>query len=285
MTIQTAFTKIISFLEPIHGQREAANIAHILMEHVTGMSKMDRIVYKDRTLEPSQESLLEKGIQELLEHRPIQYVTGSSWFYGMELGVDSNVLIPRPETEELVEWIVEDVRAGRQAGDKILDIGTGSGAIPIAIKKELPRTEVWGIDVSEGALEVAGANAVRQKKTVHFEKVDVLDVTATALLPSFDIIVSNPPYICQHEQENMQEQVVAHEPSIALFVPDNDALLFYRQIGWLAKQKLHEGGALYFEINEAYGQETVQLLREQGFRDVVLKQDLFGKDRMIKAMI
>lgn len=285
MTIQTAFTKIISSLEPIHGQREAANIAHLLMEHVTGMSRMDRIVYKDKVLEPAQEIQLEEGLQALLAHQPIQYVTGSSWFYGMELNVNGHVLIPRPETEELVEWIVDDVRTGRQAGHKLLDIGTGSGAIPVALKKELSAAEVWAVDVSEGALETAKANAVKQGFDVHFELMNILDTKATASLPSFDIIVSNPPYICEQEQAGMQEHVVAYEPSIALFVPDNDALLFYREIGLLGKQKLHTGGALYFEINEAFGEETMQLLREQGYKDVVLKKDIFGKDRMIKAVI
>ncbi len=285
MTIQTAFTQIITALAPIHDQREAANIAHIVIEHVTGLSKMDRIVYKDRELTAQQSIQLQDALKALQEHQPVQYVTGSSWFYGMEFQVNANVLIPRPETEELVEWIVQDVRNNKLLNCRILDIGTGSGAIPIALKKELPGAIVQAVDVSEGALDTARANARQQKLDVHFEQMDILNTTMTSALPMFDIIVSNPPYICQRESSDMQEQVVAYEPSIALFVPDDDALLFYRTIGLLAKEKLNQGGALYFEINEAYGQETAALLREQGYVDVEIKKDLFGKDRMVKAIL
>lgn len=285
MTIQAAFTQLITSLAPIHDQREAANIAHIVMEHITGLSKMDRIVYKERELTAEQSALLEKSLAALLVHQPVQYVTGSSWFYGMELQVNANVLIPRPETEELVEWIVQDVRNDRVLNRRILDIGTGSGAIPLAIKKELPAATVWAVDVSAGALETARTNAQQQKLDVHFEQMDILDTTATKSLPTFDIIVSNPPYICQRERTDMQEQVVAYEPSIALFVPDDDALLFYRQIGLLAKEKLNPGGILYFEINEAFGEETAALLRGQGYLYVEVHKDLFGKDRMVKAQL
>lgn len=277
MTVQAAFTLIINTLEPLQGAREAANIAHILMEHLSGMSKMDRIVYKDKPFE--QEEQLQKSLEALLQHQPIQYVIGKSWFYGLELMVNGHVLIPRPETEELVEWIVKDVKTAL----KILDIGTGSGAIPLALKKELPQAEVWSVDISAGALEVAAANATRLNLAVHFEQVDIL--SPVQQLPTFDIIVSNPPYIRESEQADMEEQVVSYEPRIALFVPDHDALLFYRQIGLLAQEKLTPGGRLYFEINEAFGKEVVALLEEQGFINVVLKQDIYGKDRMVRADI
>jgi release factor glutamine methyltransferase len=285
MTIQAAFTQIITTLAPIHDQREAANIAHIVMEHITGLSKMDRIVYKDRALTGQQSTRLQEALKALQEHQPVQYVTGTSWFYGMEFQVNAHVLIPRPETEELVEWIVQDVRDSKLLNCSILDIGTGSGAIPIALKKELLAANVRAVDVSEGALDTARSNAQQQKLEVSFEQMDILDTTVTSSLPMFDIIVSNPPYICQRERTDMQEQVVAYEPSIALFVPDDDALLFYRAIGLLAKEKLNQGGALYFEINEAFGQETAELLREQGYVNVEVKKDLFGKDRMVKAML
>ncbi|SFW60752.1 peptide chain release factor N(5)-glutamine methyltransferase [Chitinophaga sancti] len=308
MTIQVAFIQIIQALSPIHGDREAASIAHILMEHITGLGKMDRIVYKDRELTEDQADRFQKGLDALLRNEPVQYVTGTGWFYGMELQVTPDVLIPRPETEELAEWIIEDVKkAGKQPGNQetglemqgrildtgkrivtglhpsILDIGTGSGAIPLAIKKNLPSAAVSAIDISAGALEVAKANAKKLSLDVNFSLVDVLDVNATAALPIFDIIVSNPPYICEQERAGMQEQVLDYEPNIALFVPDHDPLRFYRRIGELAQEKLAPGGGLYFEINEAYGAETVKLLEEQGYVEVVLKQDLFGKDRMVKA--
>lgn len=279
MTVQAAFTLIINTLEPLQGAREAANIAHILMEHLTGMGKMDRIVYKDKPLLPEQEEQLHTSLAALLQHQPIQYVIGKSWFYGLELMVNSHVLIPRPETEELVEWIVNDVKTAV----KILDIGTGSGAIPLALKKELPQADVWSVDISAGALEVAAANAAQLNLVVHFEQIDIL--SPAQQLPTFDIIVSNPPYIRESEQADMEEQVVSYEPRIALFVPDHDALLFYRQIGLLAKEKLTQGGRLYFEINEAFGKEVVALLEEQGFINVVLKQDIYGKDRMVKGEI
>jgi release factor glutamine methyltransferase len=280
MTLQAAFTLIINTLEPLQGAREAANIAHIVMEHLTGMSKMDRIVYKDKLLSADQSLQLQQSLKALLLHEPVQYVTGKAWFYGLEFSVNSHVLIPRPETEELVEWIVKDVKQAVS----ILDIGTGSGAIPIALKHELPAATLWAVDISAGALEVAKTNAIHLKQQVHFLQTDILDTpTATQVLPTFDIIVSNPPYIRESEQLDMEQQVVAYEPNIALFVPDNDALLFYRQIGLLAKEKLAPTGLLYFEINEAFGKEVVALLEEQGFKNVVLKQDIYGKDRMIKA--
>jgi release factor glutamine methyltransferase len=275
MTVQAAFTLIINILEPLQGTREAANIAHILMEHLTGMGRMDRVVYKDKPF--LQETELQQALTALQQHQPIQYVVGKSWFYGLELMVNSHVLIPRPETEELVEWIVKDVKTAV----KILDIGTGSGAIPLALKKELPQAEVWSVDISAGALEVAAANAKQLNLAVHFEQVDILSPAQD--LPMFDVIVSNPPYIRESEQEDMEEQVVSYEPRIALFVPDNDALLFYRQIGLLAREKLTKGGRLYFEINEAFGKETVALLEEQGFSNVALKQDIYGKDRMVRG--
>lgn len=283
MTIQAAFIQIISALTPIHGDREAASIAHILMEHITGWGKMDRIVYKDKELTEDQHVQFENALQAMLRHEPVQYVTGTAWFYGMELRVTPDVLIPRPETEELAEWIIADVKkAGTQP--RVLDIGTGSGAIPLAIKQHLPQAVVSAIDISAGALGIAQENAEKLSIAVNFSLVDVLDEGATAALGEFDIIVSNPPYICEQESAGMQEQVVSYEPGIALFVPDNDPLRFYRRIGLLAQEKLAAGGALYFEINEAYGPQTVSLLEQQGYHPVLLRQDLFGKDRMVKAV-
>lgn len=283
MTIQAAFAHIIHTISPLYDDREAANIAHIVMEYVTRMSRLDRVVYKDRPLEAQQQQLLATALQALLRKEPVQYVTGSSWFYGLEFTVSREVLIPRPETEELVSWIVEELKTIGRETAHVLDIGTGSGCIPISIKKECPQATVSAIDVSAGALEIAAGNAARLQQAVHFEKINVLDETATATLPLFDVIVSNPPYIRQEEQADMQQQVWGFEPAVALFVPDQDPLLFYRHIGALAQHKLRTGGTLYFEINEAYGQEVVSLLTLQGFRDVTLRQDIFGKDRMVKA--
>ena len=283
MNIQAAFTYIVNTIAPIYEPREAANIAHIVVEHITNLNKLDRIVYKDRNLDPGQQNRLEAAVAALLQHQPVQYVTGTAWFYGMELLVNRNVLIPRPETEELVEWVLEDVQMTGEKEMHLLDIGTGSGCIPLALKQALPAATVWGIDVSDGALTIAKANAAKQQLDVHFTQINVLDEAATAPLPIFNIIVSNPPYIKQSERLDMQQQVLDYEPSLALFVPDEDALLFYRRIVQLAGSKLSKGGALYFEINEALGQEVVSLMEKEGFANVQLRQDIFGKDRMVKG--
>lgn len=287
MNIQTAFTYITRSIASLYPPREAANIAHLVLEHITGLGKLDRIIYKENTLELDQQAQVEQAVEGLLQYQPVQYITGHAWFYGMELLVNPQVLIPRPETEELVEWVVRDVEMSKYADVqmRILDIGTGSGCIPLALKKALPQATVWGLDVSAGALDTARHNASRLQLDVHFEQVDVLEQKATEPLPAFDIIVSNPPYIKQNERSGMQRQVLLFEPSLALFVPDEDALLFYRRIAQLARHKLVPGGKLYFEINEALGREVVALLEQLGFRQITLKQDIFGKDRMVRAEV
>lgn len=281
MTIQSAFAGITAAIRPMYDAREASNIAHLVMEHITGLGKLDRIIHKDGELPPAQETLYHQALEALLKHRPVQHITGKSWFYGMELTVSEQVLIPRPETEELVEWVLLDHPC--QPAWRLLDIGTGSGCIPIALKKQWPAADIWGLDVSTAALSVATRNAGIQHTPVRFVHQDILSPDAAQVLPSFNIIISNPPYICENERPGMQQQVHAFEPNIALFVPDNDPLLFYRRIAQLAMEKLEPGGMLYFEINEAFGQEVLSLLGKEGFTAVALKQDMFGKDRMIRA--
>ncbi len=283
MTIQAAFTHIIQTISPLYEEREAASVAHMVMEHITGLSKLDRIIHKTRALTPAQQLQLEQALEALQQHQPIQYILGKAWFYNMELLVNEQVLIPRPETEELVAWIVADIQTAHQPNPHLLDIGTGSGCIPLALKKELPAATVWGIDVSPGAIAVADSNAAQQKLAVQFTVMDVLDTQVVQTLPTFTTIVSNPPYIKQSESAAMQQQVVAFEPALALFVPDEDPLRFYRHISQLSKTKLTPGGTLYFEINEALGKEVVALMEQEGFTAVTLKQDLFGKDRMVKG--
>lgn len=281
MTIQAAFAYILEAIRPMYEPREAANIAHLVMEHITGLGKLDRIIHKDGDLTPAQETQHQQAVADLLNHRPVQHITGKSWFYGMELMVNDQVLIPRPETEELVEWVLLDHPA--QPALRLLDVGTGSGCIPIALKKQWPSADIWAIDVSPTAISIAEKNAFTQHTPVRFLQQDVLAPDAQQVLPSFNIIVSNPPYIRDLERTEMQKHVYDYEPNIALFVPDNDALLFYRRIAQLAKDKLEAGGKLYFEINEALGKEVMALLEKTGFTDVQLKQDMFGKDRMVKG--
>ncbi|MEC5146610.1 peptide chain release factor N(5)-glutamine methyltransferase [Chitinophaga sp. 212800010-3] len=283
MTIQTAFTYITGTISELYDEREAAGIAHIVMEYLTGMNKLDRLVHKTRLLSPDQNERLKLAIEALQRHEPVQYITGTSWFYGMELLVNKQVLIPRPETEELVEWMVQDARHRHHL--HLLDVGTGSGCIPLALKKSLPDAAVTGVDVSEGALEVARSNSSRQRLEVDFLQIDALNPQQLATLPEFDMIVSNPPYIRQSEQAAMQQSVWGYEPSLALFVPDNDPLLFYRHISHMALTKLNPNGALYFEINEALGNEVIAMMKDTGFSDLTLKQDMFGKDRMVRGRI
>lgn len=282
MTIQSAFAGLTSAIGHLYDAREAANIGHLLMEHITGLGKLDRVVHKDSDLTPAQEDLYQQSLSALLAQKPIQHITGKSWFYGLELLVNDQVLIPRPETEELVEWILKDHPS--QPAWRLLDVGTGSGCIPIAIKKHWPAADVWAMDVSTTAIALATRNASLQHTPIRFVLQDVLGADAEQVLPSLNIIISNPPYIPEKERSEMQLLVTAFEPSIALFVPDRDPLLFYRRIAQLAKVRLENGGKLYFEIHESFGPEVVSLLEKEGFADVRLRQDMFGKDRMVRAV-
>ncbi|MBN9298107.1 MAG: peptide chain release factor N(5)-glutamine methyltransferase [Filimonas sp.] len=287
MTIQEAHKNLTKELKGLYDEREAANISHWVMEHLTGLNKLDRIVYKDRLLEQSQVVQLQNYTASLLTHQPVQYVLHEAWFAGMALYVDEHVLIPRPETEELVEWIVlstKDEVPGTKRELNIIDIGTGSGCIPLALKKYIPQAHIHAIDISEGALSVAARNASVQLLDVDFHQLDILAENNWNTLGHFDIIVSNPPYIKESEASVMHNNVLQHEPHVALFVPDNDPLLFYRKIAEFGKIHLKPGGYLFFEINEAHGKETAGMLIENGYTQVEIKIDLQGKERMIRAI-
>jgi release factor glutamine methyltransferase len=289
MTIQEAQQQLTLQLQHVYENREAANITDWVMEHLTGWKKIDRIVHKQLPLLPPQVEQLEQITDDLLAHKPVQYVLHEAWFAGMNLYVDGNVLIPRPETEELVDWVVEEIRNTKyeirtQPSDlKLLDIGTGSGCIPIAIKKKLPRASVYACDVSEGALAVARKNAATHKTAVEFVQLDFLDTSTWALLPAVDIIVSNPPYIPQQDAATMNKNVLDYEPHLALFVTNNDPLLFYKAIAGFALLKLLPGGIIYAEIHEDLGTATPALFLEKGFTEVEVRKDLQGKDRMIRV--
>jgi release factor glutamine methyltransferase len=257
-------------------------------------------------LSPERLVLLQQSTQELLTHKPVQYVLHEAWFCGMPFYVDENVLIPRPETEELVDWIVKEVGSkkyevrntdpgiGSQKSVEssylvpptslsILDIGTGSGCIPISLKKKMPHAEMYACDVSEGALAVATQNAAAQQTAIHFLRVDFLDTATWANLPAVDIIVSNPPYIPHHNQNSMLQNVLAYEPHLALFVPNDDPMLFYDAIVRYAQQKLLPGGSIFAEIHEDLGEQTKTLFESKGFVAEV-KKDFQGKDRMVRAV-
>jgi release factor glutamine methyltransferase len=232
-------------------------------------------------------------LSELLKEKPIQYITGEAWFYGLRFEVNENTLIPRPETEELVELILNSPITQHPSPITILDIGTGTGCIPISIKANLPQANVSAIDVSEKALEVAKRNAELNKVEINFIQANILDVEDLLKLPSpiihhplsYNIIVSNPPYVRNLEKQEIKKNVLDYEPHLALFVEDTDALLFYRKIAQLALKNLSPNGLLFFEINQYLGKETLELLESLGFKNIELKKDIYGNDRMVKCSI
>lgn len=282
MTIQEAARLIRQKLGQLYDEGEAGAIGDWLLEHLTGTRRKDRPI-REKSLDQRQVALMNSAIERLLKQEPVQYVLSEAWFCGLKFYVDSRVLIPRPETEELVEWIIANCRFP-VADLRILDIGCGSGCISISLKRRLGRAEVWGCDLSAGALEVSAHNAKQLGVDVRFEQVDFLDPAKTEQLPSFDIIVSNPPYIPETEKEKLDRNVTAHEPHMALFVPDNDPLIFYRAIAEFGRTHLNKEGNIFFEIHEELGTPVSELLKNEGYL-VELKKDMSGKDRMIKARI
>jgi release factor glutamine methyltransferase len=283
MTIQQSYKQLLFQLYEMYDDREAANIADLVIENITGFKKVDRIINKQFPLNKKQLQLLNDYTNELLKHKPVQYILHEAWFSGMKLYVDENVLIPRPETEELVEWIVKTVTSRNSQVGNLLDIGTGSGCIPIALKKKLHPTEVHALDISEGALNVAKQNADTHQTEIHFHLLNILDKNCWKQLPNFDIIVGNPPYIKQSETLSMQQNVLNYEPHLALFVDDEDVLKFYKAIAEFGLHHLNKNGQLFFEINEMMGKQVRELLTHCRYSNVELKKDLQNKDRMVKA--
>jgi release factor glutamine methyltransferase len=282
MTILQAQQQTLAQLQLLYDEREAANITDWVMEHITGMKRIDRLLNKQAILTLQQQEKLEIILAQLAAHKPVQYVLNEAWFAGMQFFVNEHVLIPRPETEELVEWVCEESQKLKVKSQKLLDVGSGSGCIPVSLKKKLSGLDITSIDVSEDALGVAKKNAVALETDIRFLSIDFLNEENWKQLPVFDIIVSNPPYIKQSEHSSMSKNVTAFEPSLALFVPDEDALLFYRKIAVFAKTHLAQGGFIFLEINEALGKETVALYESEGYT-VELRKDMQGKDRMVRA--
>ena len=285
MTIQQSYKQLLFQLYEMYGDREAANIADIVIENITGFKKVDRLINKQFPLNEEQLQLLNDYTNELLKHKPVQYVLNEVWFAGMKLYVDENVLIPRPETEELVEWIVKTVASRKSQVASILDIGTGSGCIPVVLKKKLLSVEVHALDISEEALNVAKRNAAIQQTEINFHLLNILDKNLWRQLPKFDIIVSNPPYVTQGEASSMQKNVLQYEPHLALFVDDEDAMKFYKAIAEFGLYHLNNNGQIFFEINEMMGKQICDLLNQYRYLNIELKKDLQNKDRMIKATL
>ncbi|MAW65681.1 MAG: protein-(glutamine-N5) methyltransferase, release factor-specific [Flavobacteriales bacterium] len=221
------------------------------------------------------------GIKELRINRPVQYVAGKTWFYNLEIKVREGVLIPRPETEELVSWIIQDCRSATS----ILDLGTGSGCIPLAIKNNLKSSVVYGFDISQKALEIAEENSDLLGLEIQFRQFDILNWELYPQENKFDAIVSNPPYIPISDKKMMQKNVLDYEPDLALFVSNDDPLVFYKSIAQFAYLNLNPSGKLFLEIHESYGCEIIEVLKDSGFDNIQLRQDLQGKDRMVKAVL
>lgn len=266
-------------LQPFYPDSEIKALTGLLIEKKFGISMLDVYMGKDMNFLPEQTKELEDILRRLRDQEPVQYILGEAEFCGLSFCVDANVLIPRPETAELVYWILEEMPG---PSCKVLDIGTGSGCIPIVLSKRYPSAEICAWDVSAGALEVARKNNRLNGTSVLFEQKDVLS-DAWRETRRFDIIVSNPPYITGSEKKEMEANVLDWEPGLALFVPDEDPLLFYRRIAELGKELLTPAGSLYFEINRAFGEQTVAMLKCMNYKEVCLKKDLSGNDRMIKA--
>jgi release factor glutamine methyltransferase len=301
MDLQQAQRQLTTQLTPLYGGREASIIADWVMQHLTGRKRLDRLVSSSEPLSSSLLQQYEKYRDELLTHRPVQYVLHESWFFGMKFYVDERVLIPRPETEELVEWVAHSITdspsfpipaapspaplAAPQSPAGILDVGTGSGCIAIALAKKFPALAVHACDISEAALDVARQNALTLDagKNIHFHPLDFLHSDQWVNLPAIRWLVSNPPYIPLKEKPVMAAHVTGAEPSLALFVPDDDPLIFYRSLGNFARQYLAEGGGLFVEIHEEMSGPVRGLFLAAGAKEVIGKKDLQGKDRMIKA--
>lgn len=284
MTFELAEQSITTALDGLYDDREASTIAGMVMEFVTGKSKMDRWLQKNEPLTIEDLNCLEKYSKELLTGKPVQYVLGQAWFAGLCLQVNEHTLIPRPETEELVNLCANWAAANQmqQAPLKIVEVGTGSGCIAIALQKKLPSSQITAVDISTEALNVASANAIANNTSITFKSLDFLVESNWPELGSFDIIISNPPYIADIEKESMAGHVLNFEPHTALFVRDNDPLIFYNALANFGNKYLHKDGAVFVEINQALGIQTQDVFEQNNYT-TVLKKDLFENDRMIVA--
>jgi len=262
-------------------ERESISMADYLLHAVAGIETSHRILDPDRLIDDNTKSTLLGMLDELMNNKPVQYVAGKAYFHGLELSVNESVLVPRPETEELVAWIAGEHRGVK--GLKVLDIGTGSGCIILALGTLLDEPVLSAVDFSPFALKTASGNGDRLGIRVKFKVSDILDRECWPDFQKFDVIVSNPPYVRESEKSLMQSNVLDYEPAVALFIPDNDPMRFYRAIASFAWDHLEPGGKVYVEINENLSIETMAAFREAGFTDLIMKKDIRGKDRMIRA--
>lgn len=280
MELKAFKNEFVTSLSLIYDEAEAEQLFYIALEEVLGWKRVDFIMKTPFQLDQEKASEFENVLKELISEKPIQYIFNKAYFYGLDFYVNENTLIPRQETEELVEWILKTIAENPTKTWRILDIGTGSGCIPITIAKMAKNVEVTTLDVSEKAIEVAKKNAQDLEVEITFINQSILE---TENLDSYDIIVSNPPYVRNLEKVEIKNNVLIHEPHLALFVEDDDPLIFYRKIVSLAEKSLSQNGYLFFEINQYLGKETFDLFNKH-FTNVELRKDFVGNDRMIRGM-
>jgi len=282
MKIRDYRAQFIQKLSPIYDAGEAESFFYLILEEKKQLKRIDLALNPDLTFSNEEIQLWNSILEQLKKEIPIQYLLGKTSFYGLDFEVNPAVLIPRPETEELVEWIISYNQIHKSTNPlRVLDIGTGSGCIAISLAKNIPNAQVFAIDVSETALAIAKKNAEINEVKVTFLEKNILETDD--LEQQFDIIVSNPPYVRELEKQEIKKNVLDNEPHLALFVEDNDALLFYRKIAKLALKNLSQNGQLFFEINQYLGKEMIDLLEKMGFKNIELRKDIYGNDRMIKA--
>ena len=282
MKIKQYRDQFIQTLSPVHGEGETESFFYLILEEKQQLKRIDLALQPDLVFTDEEILVWNIFLEQLKLEIPVQYLLGKTSFYGLDFEVNENVLIPRPETEELVEWIIESQKLNVDNPKvKILDIGTGSGCIAISLAKNIPNAKVFAIDVSEKALATAQKNAELNKVNVTFLNQNILETED--LGQQFDIIVSNPPYVRNLEKAEIKKNVLDNEPHLALFVEDTDALVFYKKIAELAQKNLTQKGQLYFEINQYLGKEMIDLLQIMAFKNIELRKDIYGNDRMTKA--
>ena len=279
MTVNDYKKRFLNQLPAFYDETERLNLFYMAMEFVLNYNKADVVLNGNESILVENQQKIDEVFNRLQNNEPIQYITQQANFFGYDFKVSPATLIPRPETEELVDWVLTEMKKQPQKNWRVLDIGTGTGCIPITIKKEFPFAKVFAIDISVDALKIAQENAINLKADVTFIQQDILQ---TEQLDAYDIIISNPPYVRNLEKAEINENVLQHEPHLALFVDDNDPLIFYRKITQLAYKSLHENGMLFFEINQYLGNEMQEMVSAY-FKTIELKKDFIQNDRMMKA--
>ncbi len=282
MQIKEYRSQFIQTLTSLYGEDEAESFFYLILEEKHQLKRIDLALQPELVFSEAEILVWNSFVEQLKLEIPIQYLLGRTSFYGLDFEVNSSVLIPRPETEELVDWIISNTRKIEKSKSlKILDIGAGSGCIAISLAKNIPKARVFALDVSKSALATAKKNAILNEVNITFLHQSILETED--LEQEFDIIVSNPPYVRNLEKEEIKKNVLDNEPHLALFVADNDPLIFYKKIAQLAQKNLSTSGELYFEINQYLGKEMVDLLEEMNFKDIELRKDIYGNDRITKA--